>query len=75
MPPADAQLLMLRALVNRSHDQRTREPSWGHRLVGVEGVRALAAVSVLVGHVLSRSAARPRLGVITPEMSGMEAAP
>ncbi len=30
---------------------RSANPSWGSRLVGIEGLRAIAAVSVLSGHV------------------------
>jgi peptidoglycan/LPS O-acetylase OafA/YrhL len=33
----------------------TTKPSWGGRLVGVEGLRALAALSVLFSHVISAS--------------------
>src|SRR5690242_9257170 len=37
-------------------------PSWGRRLVGIEGLRGMAALSVLVHHVTIRLADPDRIG-------------
>jgi peptidoglycan/LPS O-acetylase OafA/YrhL len=37
-------------------------PSWGGRLTGIEGLRALAATSVLAGHAIIHAPNRPDLG-------------
>jgi peptidoglycan/LPS O-acetylase OafA/YrhL len=39
-------------------------PSWGSRLVGIEGLRALAATSVLVHHTITHAPVQPNLGGI-----------
>ena len=39
-------------------------PSWGTRLVGVEGLRALAALSVLANHVILQSGSTAGLGIV-----------
>jgi peptidoglycan/LPS O-acetylase OafA/YrhL len=39
-------------------------PTWGSRLVGIEGLRALAATSVLVHHTVTHAPVQPNLGSI-----------
>jgi peptidoglycan/LPS O-acetylase OafA/YrhL len=39
-------------------------PSWGSRLVGVEGLRALAATSVLVHHTITHAPVQSGLGAV-----------
>jgi peptidoglycan/LPS O-acetylase OafA/YrhL len=39
------------------------KPSWGGRLVGVEGLRAIAALSVLFGHVIAHGSPSSHLGI------------
>jgi peptidoglycan/LPS O-acetylase OafA/YrhL len=43
-------------------DELETRPSWGRRLIGIEGLRGLAAVSVLVGHVMAHLASDVALG-------------
>ncbi|MDY0910373.1 acyltransferase [Microbacterium sp. CFBP9034] len=42
------------------------EPSWGRRIVGIEGLRGIAATAVLVSHVKGLTAADADLGALAP---------
>jgi peptidoglycan/LPS O-acetylase OafA/YrhL len=47
----------------RTHEgELTVHPSWGRRLVGIEGLRGIAALSVLAHHVTIRLADEDRIG-------------
>lgn len=48
----------------------TVRPSWGRRLVGVEGLRGLAALSVLVHHVALRLADADKIGPTLWQVGG-----
>jgi peptidoglycan/LPS O-acetylase OafA/YrhL len=45
-------------------------PSWGRRLVGIEGLRGIAAVSVLVHHVTIRLADEDKIGQTATKVGG-----
>ncbi len=54
---------MTEARAAPSSDERIG-PTWGSRLVGIEGLRALAATSVLVHHTVTHAPVQPNLGSI-----------
>ncbi|GAB3603826.1 acyltransferase family protein [Microbacterium aureliae] len=45
------------------------QPSWGSRIIGMEGLRAVAAVGVLIGHVHVHLASSVSWGAAAPIMS------
>ncbi len=47
-----------------SHRGDRVRPTWGSRLVGIEGLRAFAATSVLVHHTVTHAPIEPKLGSI-----------
>src|SRR5882762_1926129 len=46
------------------HTEYRVRPSWGSRLIGIEGLRALAATSVLDHHTVTHAPFKAELGAI-----------